>query len=236
MLRVQGIDVFYGSIQALKEVSLEVGEGEIVCLIGSNGAGKTTVLRTISGLLKPRKGSIEFMGERIDNKRPSQVVRGGISCVPEGRRIFPGLTVLENLEMGAYVRRRKRTEVSEAMERVFALFPVLKERARQAGGTLSGGQQQMLAIARALMAGPRLLLLDEPSLGLAPFLVEQVFDAIKRINQEEKVTVLLVEQNAKMALEIANRGYVLVNGVVSLHDTASNLKDNEKVRETYLGG
>lgn len=236
MLRVSGIDVFYGSIQALKEVSLEVGEGEVVCLIGSNGAGKTTVLRTISGLLKPRKGSIEFMGERIDNKRPSQVVRDGISCVPEGRRIFPGLTVLENLEMGAYVRRHKRAEVSEAMERVFALFPVLKERAGQAGGTLSGGQQQMLAIARALMAGPRLLLLDEPSLGLAPFLVEQVFDAIKRINQDGKVTVLLVEQNAKMALEIANRGYVLVNGVVNLHDTASNLKDNEKVRETYLGG
>jgi branched-chain amino acid transport system ATP-binding protein len=235
MLSVRELDVFYGTIQALKSVSLEVKKGEIVCLLGANGAGKTTLIRSISRLVQARSGAIEYMDMSLNDVRPTQVVKWGISCVPEGRRIFPGMTVLENLEMGAFVRRHEKKDTLETMEKVFNLFPILKERQKQLGGTLSGGQQQMLAIARALMAKPRLLLLDEPSLGLAPVIVENVFDAIKRINQNEEITVLLAEQNARMALEIANKGYILVNGEIRLSGDATTLKANEEVKKNYLG-
>jgi len=236
VLVVRDIDVSYGNIRALKGVSLEVQEKEIVCLLGANGAGKTTMMRAITKLRPIQRGTIEFMGQVLNDLSPAQIVRQGISCVPEGRKIFPEMTVLENLEMGAYPRGYTKAEMDENLDKVFALFPILKERMHQAGGTLSGGQQQMLAIGRALMARPRLLLLDEPSLGLAPLLVERVFEAIQQINQQERITVLLAEQNARMAMRISQRGYVLVNGEITLSDTVEMLRNNEEVKKNYLGG
>ncbi|MGI6036269.1 MAG: ABC transporter ATP-binding protein [Limnochordia bacterium] len=236
MLVVQDIDVSYGNIRALKGVSLEVQENEIVCLLGANGAGKTTMMRAITKLASAQRGTIEFMGQVLNDLSPAQIVRQGISCVPEGRKIFPEMTVLENLEMGAYPQGYTKAEMAENLDKAFALFPILKERMNQAGGTLSGGQQQMLAIARALMAKPRLLLLDEPSLGLAPLLVDRVFEAIQQINQQEGITVLLAEQNARMALRISQKGYVLVNGEITLSGTANLLKNDEEVKKNYLGG
>jgi branched-chain amino acid transport system ATP-binding protein len=233
MLQIENIDTYYGNIRALKGVSLSVDEGEIVTLIGANGAGKTTTLDTISGLLKPRQGGVYLEGEPIHELPPHEVVKKGISGSPEGRKIFRRLTVLENLEMGAFVRS-DRAGIARDLQRVFALFPRLEERVSQAGGTLSGGEQQMLAIGRALMARPRVLLLDEPSMGLAPLLVESIFETIQEINREG-TTVLLVEQNALMALAVAQRGYVLQAGEIVLHDTAENLRQNEMVRKAYLG-
>jgi branched-chain amino acid transport system ATP-binding protein len=236
VLVVRDIDVSYGNIRALKGVSLEVQEKEIVCLLGANGAGKTTMMRAITKLVPVQRGAIEFMGQVLNDMSPAQIVRQGISCVPEGRKIFPEMTVLENLEMGAYPQGYTKAEMDQNLEKAFALFPILKERMHQAGGTLSGGQQQMLAIARALMAKPRLLLLDEPSLGLAPLLVERVFEAIQQINKQEGITVLLAEQNARMALQISQKGYVLVNGEITLSGTATMLQNNEEVKKNYLGG
>jgi branched-chain amino acid transport system ATP-binding protein len=234
MLVLEGLDVFYGHIQALHGLSLEVREGEIVTLIGSNGAGKTTTLRAVSGLLAPRRGRVVFRGEDIGGLRADRVVGLGIAHAPEGRRIFTNLTVLENLEMGAYlVRDRRRNE--ERLERVFGLFPRLKERLDQSGGTLSGGEQQMLAIGRALMARPSLLLLDEPSLGIAPILVQEIFREIAAINREDGTTILLVEQNAHVALGLASRGYVIETGRIVLEDAAGALLQNPQVREAYLG-
>jgi len=234
MLEVEGIDVFYGSIQALHGVSLRVEEGEIVTLIGSNGAGKTTLLRTVSGLLAPRGGRVRFRGEDIADMRADRIVGRGIAHCPEGRRIFTDLTVRENLEMGAYrIQDRKRTQ--EMLDRVFGLFPVLKDRLGQSGGTLSGGEQQMLAIGRALMAQPVLLLLDEPSLGIAPILVQQIFHEIAEINRAHGTTILLVEQNAHVALGLAQRGYVIETGRIVLEDRSQALLENPQVREAYLG-
>ena len=232
-LEVRDVHTFYGNIHALKGVSLSVEQGEIVTLIGSNGAGKSTTLKTISGLLRPRMGEIWFDGQRIDGLRPDQVVARKITQAPEGRRVFPRMTVLENLEMGAFQRRDK--DLNADYERVFSLFPRLRERRTQAGGTLSGGEQQMLAIARALMARPTLLLLDEPSMGLAPILVEQIFDIVKGINAQG-TTVLLVEQNALMALGLASRGYILQTGEIVLTDVSARLADNPEVKKAYLGG
>ncbi|KAF0107435.1 MAG: branched-chain amino acid transport system ATP-binding protein [Anaerolineaceae bacterium] len=233
MLEVNNIHTYYGNIHALKGVSLKVEQGEIVSLIGGNGAGKTTTLRTISGALKPREGNIIFEGEDLGKRKPHQIVHKGIAMVPEGRRIFARMTVMENLEMGAYIRKDKK-KIAEDLEWVFELLPRLKERRKQVGGTLSGGEQQMLATARALMTRPRLLLMDEPSMGLAPVLVEAIFDTIVRINKEG-TTLLLVEQNALMALSVANRGYVLETGDIVMHDTGEALKKNEKVQKAYLG-
>ena len=233
MLEIEQIHTYYGNIHALKGVSLSVEEGEIVTLIGGNGAGKTTTLRTISGLLKPRMGSISVQGENLAPFKAYQIVDKGISMVPEGRRVFSRLTVEENLDLGAYSRKDK-PKIREDQERVFILFPRLKERRKQVAGTLSGGEQQMLAMGRALMAHPSLLLLDEPSMGLAPILVESIFDTITQINKEG-VTILLVEQNALMALTIANRGYVLQTGQIVLQDSAKNLQSNEMVQKAYLG-
>jgi branched-chain amino acid transport system ATP-binding protein len=234
MLRLEGVDVYYGNIQALHGISLHVEEGEIVTLIGSNGAGKTTTLRTISGLLHARGGHVEFEGARIDGVPAEKIVGLGIAHAPEGRRIFTGLSVLENLEMGAYlVRDRKKS--AERLARVFALFPRLEERKGQSGGTLSGGEQQMLAIGRALMAGPRLLLLDEPSLGIAPILVQEIFREIGHINEAFKTTILLVEQNAHVALKLAHRGYVLETGHIVLEGTGAELLADPQVKEAYLG-
>ena len=235
MLKVLDIYVFYGRIQALKGVSLTVDEGEIVTLIGANGAGKTTVLRSISGLQRLEKGKIEFQGQDISGIVPEDLVSMGISHVPEGRRVFPGLTVYENLEIGASSWRKGRADLSEDLEKVYTLFPRLKERHKQLAWSLSGGEQQMLAIGRALMARPKLLLLDEPSLGLSPVLVEQVFEVLQEINKQG-ITMLLVEQNAYMALEIAHRGYVIENGKIVLSDKASVLSKDPKVKEAYLGG
>ena len=234
LLELQSVHTYYGNIHALKGVSLKVNEGEIATLIGSNGAGKSTTLRTISGLLTPRQGQIIFNGRRIDNLKAHQIVKLGISQSPEGRRIFPRLTVLENLEMGAYSRPGRDGEYQADLDRVFELFPRLKERTAQKGGTLSGGEQQMLAIGRALMGHPRLLLLDEPSMGLAPILVDQIFSIIQNIN-EQGTTILLVEQNALLALGIAHRGYVLQTGAIVLEDSAANLQQNEMVQKAYLG-
>ncbi|HID61931.1 MAG TPA: ABC transporter ATP-binding protein [Anaerolineae bacterium] len=233
MLEVDNIDTYYGNIRALKGVSLSVDEGEIVTLIGANGAGKSTTLNTISGLLKPRKGGVYLEGEPIHELPPHVIVTKGISQAPEGRKVFSRLTVMENLEMGAFTRTDK-AGIARDLERVFTLFPRLKERANQVGGTLSGGEQQMLSMGRALMARPRVLLLDEPSMGLAPILVESIFETIQEINQEG-TTILLVEQNALMALSVAHRGYVLQTGEIVLHDTAKNLQENEMVRKAYLG-
>lgn len=233
LLEVDQIHTYYGHIHALKGISLTVEEGEIVTLIGANGAGKTTTLRTISGLMKPRQGHVRLHGEDLSRYKPHEIVYKGMAMVPEGRRIFARLTVAENLEMGAYTRSSKE-EIAADLERVFALFPRLKERRHQVAGTLSGGEQQMLSTARALMAHPRLLLMDEPSMGLAPVLVESIFETIVQINKEG-TTILLVEQNALMALSVAHRGYVLQMGTIVLSDTAENLKKNEMVQKAYLG-
>lgn len=234
MLKLENIQTFYGSIEALKGVSIQVAEGEIITLIGANGAGKSTTLMSISGIVPPRFGRITFEGKAIHNLPPEQIVSLGICQVPEGRRIFPYLSVTENLDMGAFLRT-DADGVKQDREYIFDLFPILAERSHQAGGTLSGGEQQMLAISRALMARPRLLLLDEPSLGLAPLIVKQIFDIIKKINSENNTTVLLVEQNANLALKVAGRGYVMETGRITLSDSATNLLSNEQVRKAYLG-
>jgi branched-chain amino acid transport system ATP-binding protein len=232
-LEVRDIHAYYGNIHALKGVSLTVEKGEIVTLIGGNGAGKTTTLRTICGLLKPRRGAIVLDGEDLVEHKTHQIVSKGVAMVPEGRGVFARLTVEENLDLGAYSRTDRTTFASD-LERVFTVFPRLKERRKQVAGTLSGGEQQMLAIGRALMAHPRILLLDEPSMGLAPILVEGIFDTVKDINREG-TTILLVEQNALMALSIASRGYVLQTGQIVLQDSAENLQANEMVQKAYLG-
>ncbi len=233
MLNFQDVHASYGAVLALQGVSLEVAEGEVVALLGANGAGKSSTLRTISGLLRPSKGIVEFDGRRIDRTAPERIVQMGISQVPEGRQTFTELTVIENLRLGAYTRRDGRA-VKQDLERVYSYFPVLAERQGQQAGLLSGGEQQMLAIGRALMAKPRLLLLDEPSLGLAPMLVRDIFGIIGKINQEEGLAILVVEQDASLALGIAKHGYVLETGTVTLHDTADNLKQSDSVRRAYL--
>ena len=233
LLEVENIHSYYGNIHALKGISLTVEEGEVVTLIGSNGAGKTTTLRSIHGILAPREGKIIFRGEEIQGKPAHDMIAKGISQSPEGRKIFSRMTVLENLEMGAY-HRTDSSEVAEDMERVYDLFPRLKERTKQEAGTLSGGEQQMLAIGRALMSRPKLLLLDEPSMGLAPVLVERIFQTIEEIN-DQGTTILLVEQNANVALEVATRGYVLETGTVVNAASAEKLREDPKVREAYLG-
>jgi branched-chain amino acid transport system ATP-binding protein len=232
LLEVDDIHTFYGNIEALKGISLTVDEGEIVTLIGSNGAGKSTTLRSISGVTPPRQGAIRFDGEDISTVPPQNIVQRGISQSPEGRHVFPRMTVRENLDMGAYLRR---DDYSEDMDRVFELFPRLKERERQKGGTMSGGEQQMLAIGRALMARPKLLLLDEPSMGIAPILVDRIYETIKAIN-EQGTTILLVEQSATHALNASSRGYVLATGEVALSDSSDALQKNEEVQKAYLGG
>lgn len=234
ILHVQDIHTYYGNIHALKGVSMDVNQREIVTLIGSNGAGKSTMLNTISGIIKSKKGHVFLEGVPIEQLSPHKIVRVGISQVPEGRKIFSRLTVSENLEMGAFLRNNNR-EIRKDMEAAFQLFPRLKERRNQIAGTLSGGEQQMLAIGRALMARPKLLLLDEPSMGLAPILVETIFDTIRDINREG-TTILLVEQNALIAFQIASRGYVIQTGNIVLEDKTENLQENEMVRDLYLGG
>jgi branched-chain amino acid transport system ATP-binding protein len=233
ILELSGVHTFYGTIEALKGISIDVHDGEIVTLIGANGAGKSTTLRSVNGLNHPRTGTIRFMGEDITSKPPHEIVRMGISQSPEGRKLFPRMTVVENLEMGAF-QRNDRAEIKEDMEHVFTLFPRLAERRTQKAGTMSGGEQQMCAIGRAMMARPRLLMLDEPSMGLAPILVDRIFETIVAINQEG-TPILLVEQNALMALEVAQRGYVMQTGRIVLKGPASELKTNEDVRKTYLG-
>ncbi len=233
ILELRDVHTYYGSIHALKGISLEVRDGEIVTLLGANGAGKSTTLRSINGLNRPRQGSIHFQGRNITQTAPHQIVKRGIAQSPEGRRLFPRMSVSENLEMGAF-QRRDRGGIREDMDRVFSLFPRLQERRAQKAGTLSGGEQQMCAIGRALMARPKLLLLDEPSLGLAPIFVERIFEIVKTIN-DQGTSILLVEQNALMALDAANRGYVLETGRIVLADEAQALKTNEQVRKTYLG-
>ena len=232
LLEVEDIHTFYGNIEALKGISIEVEEGEIVTLIGSNGAGKSTTLRSITGLTPPREGSIKLAGEEIGETPPQDIVRRGVSHAPEGRHVFPLMSVRENLEMGAFHRRG--ADLGEDIENVFGLFPVLKERFSQAGGTLSGGEQQMLAIGRAMMANPKLLLLDEPGMGLAPILVERIYESIAEINKQG-TTILLVEQNANFALEVSNRGYVLETGTIALSDKSSALRENPDVQRAYLG-
>ncbi|MDQ6692987.1 MAG: ABC transporter ATP-binding protein [Chloroflexota bacterium] len=233
LLEINNIETYYGNIKALKGVSLNVDRGEIVTLIGSNGAGKTTTLRTISGLLRPRVGTVTFNGKRIDTIPAEQLVRLGIAHSPEGRRIFSRMTIQENLDMGAFARN-DRAGIAQDMERVLTLFPRLKERLTQRGGTLSGGEQQMLAIGRALMSRPQVLLLDEPSMGLSPILVQTIFSIIKDLNSTGS-TILLVEQNALLALEVAHRGYVIETGQIVLEDTGANLLKSEQVRKAYLG-
>jgi branched-chain amino acid transport system ATP-binding protein len=233
LLQVDDIETFYGSIQALKGVSLQVFDGEIVTLIGANGAGKSTTLRSINGLNHPRKGTIAFRGTDITNVQPHHVVKMGIAQSPEGRKLFPRMSVTENLEMGAF-QRKDKSELKGDMDRVFDLFPRLAERRHQKAGTMSGGEQQMCAIGRALMARPTLLMLDEPSMGLAPIFVERIFETIIEVNKQG-TSILLVEQNALMALEVAQRGYVLETGKIALSDSAKALRDNEEVRKTYLG-
>ena len=234
MLKIENIQTFYGNIQALQDVSIEINEGEIITLIGANGAGKSTTLMSISGIEPARHGKITFEGRDITHMEPDKIVHLGIIQVPEGRRIFPYLTVTENLDMGAFLRNDKE-EIKRDIEYVFDLFPLLKERRNQTGGTLSGGEQQMLAISRAIMAKPKLLLLDEPSLGLAPIIVQQIMSIIKKINKEQKTTIFLVEQNANLALKLADRGYVMETGRITLSDTAKNLRENDDVRKAYLG-
>lgn len=234
MLQIKEIDVYYGAIHALKKLSLEVEEGSIVTLIGANGAGKTTTLKSISGLLRPKSGTIVFKGTDISRVAPEKIVGMGISQVPEGRRVFTSMSVLENLEMGAYLRKDKK-EIADDLENVFTRFPRLKERRKQMAGTLSGGEQQMLAIGRALMARPELLLMDEPSMGLAPLLVKEIFEIVKDINARG-TTILLVEQNAHMALSIADRAYVIETGEIVLAGKAEDLMNSEDVKKAYLGG
>jgi branched-chain amino acid transport system ATP-binding protein len=234
LLEVSDIHTFYGNIEALKGISLEVEEGEIVTLIGSNGAGKSTTLRSISGLTPPSEGSIKFDGEEIAETAPQDIVQLGISQAPEGRHVFPRMTVRENLELGGFLRR-DHDELDRDLGRVYDLFPRLQERERQKAGTMSGGEQQMLAIGRALMASPKLLLLDEPSMGLAPVLVERIYETVEEINKQG-TTILLVEQNANFALEVSKRGYVLETGAVALADKCSELRENPEVQKAYLGG
>lgn len=234
MLKIDNIDVYYGAIHALKGISLEVNEGEIVTLIGANGAGKSTTLRTISGLLKPKTGSITFLGQSIAGVRAHEIVKKGISQVPEGRRVFAEMTVMENLDLGAFVRKDK-AGIQQDLKHVFELFPRLEERKNQSAGTLSGGEQQMLAMGRALMSRPKLLMLDEPSMGLAPILVQQIFNIILELH-EHGTTILLVEQNARMALSIATRGYVLETGNIVLQGTGQELLESPAVKKAYLGG
>ncbi len=235
MLSVKGINVFYGSIHAIKEVTFQVNEGEIVTLIGANGAGKTTTMHAISGLMRPKTGEITFMGQPIHTMEAHKIIRLGLAQVPEGRRVFSQLTVQENLEMGAYIRKDGKEAIARDYEMVFELLPRLKERRRQQAGTLSGGEQQMLAIGRALMCKPRMLLLDEPSMGLSPLLVKEIFHIIENV-KKDGVTVLLVEQNAKMALEIADRAYVLETGRITMEGPAADLMARDEVRKAYLGG
>lgn len=234
MLRLTNVDAYYGPSQVLKKVTLEINQGEIVCLLGANAAGKTTTMKTIFGLLHPRKGAIEFEGKHIEQMLPGDIVRLGMALVPEARRIFPRMTVLENLEMGAFIRKNRK-EINEDIDHVCQIFPRIKERLKQVAGTMSGGEQQMLAMGRALMSRPRLICMDEPSMGLSPLLVETVFNTITRI-RNEGTTVFLVEQNASMALSLADRGYVLQTGKIVLNDTAQKLLDNDLVRQAYLGG
>ena len=234
MLELRNVDTYYGNIQALKSISIDVKEGEIVALIGANGAGKSTTLMTICGVTPPRNGEIFFKGTPIHQMKTDKIVTLGLCQVPEGRRIFPAMSVLENLEMGTFLRRDK-SDIQKDIEYVFDLFPILAQRRNQAGGTLSGGEQQMLAISRASMARPRPLLLDEPSLGLAPLIIKQIFEIIKKINEESNTTIFLVEQNANQALKLAHRGYVMENGAITLTDTAANLPDDEAVKKAYLG-
>ena len=233
MLELRDVHSYYGNIHALKGISFTVDDGEIVTLIGANGAGKSTTLRTIQGLMRPRQGTVLLNGVALEKLPTDQIVAQGVSQAPEGRQIFPRMTVLENLEMGAY-QRKDKDGIQKDLNRVFELFPRLKERIKQAGGTLSGGEQQMLAMGRAMMARPKVLMLDEPSMGLAPILVEQIFDIVKEINQQG-TTILLVEQNAMMALSVANRGYVLEVGHIVLQGTAEELSNNKQVQDTYLG-
>ncbi len=233
MLEVQNVHAYYGKIHALKDVSINIDKGEIVTLIGANGAGKSTTLRTISGLLKPREGAIQLNGEDLTRLKPHEIVTKGIIQVPEGRRIFGQLSVKENLDMGAFTCRDSKLN-EENLDRVFTLFPRLKERSRQVAGTLSGGEQQMLAMGRALMANPKILLLDEPSMGLAPVLVDSIFETIQQLHASG-TTILLVEQNARMALQVASRGYVIQTGEVVLNDSADRLNENEMVRKVYMG-
>jgi len=234
MLNIQNIQTYYGNIQALKDVSIEIKEGEIVALIGANGAGKTTTLMSICGITPPRSGTILLDGDSLKGVSADKIVQKGIVQVPEGRRIFPDLTVLENLEMGAFLRKNKRL-IQQDLNYVMSLFPILDNRRNQLGGTLSGGEQQMLAISRALMARPRVLLLDEPSLGLAPLIIKQIFEIIRKINKESNTTIFLVEQNANQALKLADRGYVMENGRITLVDSAEKLLANDDVRKAYLG-
>jgi branched-chain amino acid transport system ATP-binding protein len=233
ILQLKNVDVHYGKIQALAEIQISINEAELVCLLGGNASGKSTTLKTILGVVRPSAGSIEFLGDRIDRLPTKKIVEKGVSIVPENRRIFPKLTVLENLELGAYLRNDTQ-KIAEDMDRIFDLFPRIKERRQQYGATLSGGEQQMLAMGRALMSRPKLLLMDEPSMGLAPILVESSFETIQRVNQEG-VTIFVVEQNANMALSIADRGYVLQLGRIVLHDEAQNLLNNEMMKKAYLG-
>ena len=234
MLELRDVKTFYGNIQALRGISIKISEGEIITLIGANGAGKSTTLMSICGIAPPRSGEILFMGQPIQELSPNKIVALGISQVPEGRRIFPRLSVTENLDMGAFLRPDK-DGIKKDIDYIFSLFPILAERRAQAGGTLSGGEQQMLAISRALMARPRLLLMDEPSLGLAPIIVRQIFDIIKKINVESNTTIFLVEQNANLALKVAHRGYVMETGRITLSDSAEKLLANDDVRRAYLG-
>ncbi len=234
MLKIDNIKTFYGNIEAVKGISLKISEGEIIALLGANGAGKTTTLMSISGVTPPRFGKIFFLNKDITGMPPEEIVALGICQVPEGRHIFPDLTVSENLDMGAFLRK-DRHEIKKDIEYLMKIFPILGKRRHQPGGTLSGGEQQMLAISRALMARPKLLLLDEPSLGLAPIIVKQIFDIIKKLNSENNSTILLVEQNANMALKVAHRGYVMENGVIKMSDLAENLLNNEDIKRAYLG-
>lgn len=234
MLKLKEIHTYYGNIHALKGIDIEVAEGEVISLIGANGAGKSTTLMTTSGVVPARHGSIELRGEDITRLSPDDIVKKGICQVPEGRRIFPYLSVAENLDMGAFLRDDKEG-IKKDLAYVYELFPILAERKNQAGGTLSGGEQQMLAISRALMARPSVLLLDEPSLGLAPIIVKQIFKIIQKINQENKTTIFIVEQNANLALKAAHRGYVMENGAITITDTGKNLLANEEVKKAYLG-
>lgn len=234
MLELKNIQTFYGNIQALHDISLTVKKGEIITLIGANGAGKSTTLMSICGIVPPRRGKVLFMGKDITGWETDRIVKLGIFQVPEGRRIFPHLTVKENLEIGAYLRRSKQN-IKNDMDYIFTLFPILARRRNQQGGTLSGGEQQMLAISRALMGKPKLLLLDEPSLGLAPILVSQIFEIIEKINKQNHTTIFLVEQNANLALKVADRGYVMETGNIKIVDSAENLMHNEEVKKAYLG-
>jgi branched-chain amino acid transport system ATP-binding protein len=234
MLEIRDIETFYGNMAILKGISVAVREKEIIAILGANGAGKSTLLNTIVGIVHPRRGSVEFLGQRIDHWSPNRIVKAGISQCPEGRRVFPQMSVLENLLLGAFVRR-KGPAVEKDLSNMYRLFPILEERRRQMAGTLSGGEQQMLAMARALMSRPKLILLDEPSLGLAPLMVEEIFQIIGRINQED-TTILLVEQNVRMALQVSYRGFVLETGRIVLTDESQALLNNPKIKEAYLGG